>query len=604
MVRTNTPERLLTVDQAILLLDQLYVHLPLKKAMHAADPVQRLKVLRQRLAGLSDREFQEEMIEVLVSVKDMHTAYFTPDPARRRVAVLPFRVDRCVEDGASRYLVTALEFGFTHPLFTLGVEISHWNGVPIARAVEDLGAMTGAGNPDARHARGLASLTQRPLMFLPPPAEVWVVVTFLVNGQRQELRFVWQTKEVPAPLGAVATEASTVHTPREATLGLDRLVELQRRMRRVLFEPDLVELERRVLEEPDPGVDLSRVSALPHVLEFRMIGSDRRPIGYLRVRSFDVPDVDAFVTEVMRIVDLLPPGGLVIDVRGNGGGAIAAGERLLQLFTPRTIEPERCHFINTSLTLRLVSAVAWLAAWEPSMSRSVVLGTVYSDGFPIEEGHEERCNAIGQRYFGPVVLLVDALCYSATDIFAAGFQDHELGPVLGTAGTTGAGGANAWDLAFLSTLVDPPDSPFEPLSDGAGLSVAIRQTRRVGARAGSLLEDLGVIPDHVHQPTAADLLDGSRDLIARAVELVEQLPVRFLGAEDRGTENGVRRLRVTSTGLSRLDVLVDGRPRLTVDVEDGERDLEVPVPGPSPHRWELLGYDRDALAARRVLTLG
>lgn len=599
----NTRERLLTVDQAILLLEQLYVHLPLKKAMYAADPVQRLKVLRQRHDGLSDREFQDEMVAVLVSVKDMHTAYFTPEPARRRVAVLPFRVDRCVDDGVSRYLVTALEFGFTHPLFTVGVEVSHWNGVPIARAVDDLGAVTGAGNPEARHARGLASLTQRPLMFLPPPAEDWVVVTFLANGQRQELRFVWQTKEVPAPMGAEVAEASTVRTPREATRGLDRLVELQRRTRRVLFEPDRLEFERRVLEEPELSVDLSRVSALPHVLEFRTIGGDRRPIGYLRIRSFDVPDVDAFVTEVMRIIDVLPRGGLVIDVRGNGGGAIAAGERLLQLFTPRTIEPERSHFINTPLTLRLVSAVPWLATWKPSMIPSVALGTVYSDGFPIEEGHEERCNAVGQRYFGPVVLLVDALCYSATDIFAAGFQDHEIGPVLGTAGSTGAGGANAWDLNFLSTLVGPPDSPFEPLSDGAGLSVAIRQTRRVGARAGSLLEDLGVIPDHVHQPTVTDLLDGSRDLIARAVEFVEQLPVRLLQAEDHGTKDGVRQLRVTSTGLSRLDVLADGRPRLTVDIEGGEHDLEVPVPGPGPHRFELVGYDGDVLAARLVLAV-
>ena len=46
------------------------------------------------------------------------------------------------------------------------------------------------------------------------------------------------------------------------------------------------------------------------------------------------------------------------------------------------------------------------------------------------------CNLFGQRYYGPVALIIDALCYSTTDIFAAGFQDHEIGPVIGT--TTGA----------------------------------------------------------------------------------------------------------------------------------------------------------------------
>jgi C-terminal processing protease CtpA/Prc len=48
-----------------------------------------------------------------------------------------------------------------------------------------------------------------------------------------------------------------------------------------------------------------------------------------------------------------------------------------------------------------------------------------------------------------VVLVVDALTYSAADIFAAGFQDNELGPILGTSATTRAGGANVWTAAQL-----------------------------------------------------------------------------------------------------------------------------------------------------------
>jgi hypothetical protein len=43
------PERRLLVDQALVLLEQNYVHLPLKVAMHAVNPVQRLRLLRIRL---------------------------------------------------------------------------------------------------------------------------------------------------------------------------------------------------------------------------------------------------------------------------------------------------------------------------------------------------------------------------------------------------------------------------------------------------------------------------------------------------------------------------------------------------------------------------
>ncbi|MFF3930493.1 S41 family peptidase [Streptomyces hirsutus] len=52
-----------------------------------------------------------------------------------------------------------------------------------------------------------------------------------------------------------------------------------------------------------------------------------------------------------------------------------------------------------------------------------------------------------------MVLITNARCYSATDIFAAGFQDHRIGPVLGTDENTGAGGANVWTHALLSDLL-------------------------------------------------------------------------------------------------------------------------------------------------------
>jgi hypothetical protein len=43
-------ERKILVEQALVLFDQNYVHLPLKVAMHAVNPVQRLRLLRDRLA--------------------------------------------------------------------------------------------------------------------------------------------------------------------------------------------------------------------------------------------------------------------------------------------------------------------------------------------------------------------------------------------------------------------------------------------------------------------------------------------------------------------------------------------------------------------------
>ena len=60
-------------------------------------------------------------------------------------------------------------------------------------------------------------------------------------------------------------------------------------------------------------------------------------------------------------------------------------------------------------------------------------GAPYSNAY---DHPTDLANSIGQRYYGPVVLITDARCYSATDIFCAGFADHRIGPVLGVDANT------------------------------------------------------------------------------------------------------------------------------------------------------------------------
>ena len=158
---------------------------------------------------------------------------------------------------------------------------------------------------------------------------------------------------------------------------------------------------------------------------------------------------------------MLPQNGLIIDVRGNVGGTITSGERMLQLFTPNRVEAERLQFINTERTLQLSKTDqigGFLRPWQSSIELSLFTGAIYSQGFPIED--PDQTNSIGQRYQGPVVLITDARCYSTTDIFAAGFQDNKIGVILGVDGNTGAGGANVFTHELLDFLFAGPDSPI------------------------------------------------------------------------------------------------------------------------------------------------
>ena len=165
----------------------------------------------------------------------------------------------------------------------------------------------------------------------------------------------------------------------------------------------------------------------------------------------------AFRDEFARLAAALPQNGLIVDVRDNGGGHIFASEFTLQTMTPRRISPEPVQFISTPLNLRICRrhqdnpAGIDLGPWVDSLDLATEIGAAFSAAKPITP--EDGANDLGQTYHGPVVLVTDARCYSATDIFAAGFADHAIGKILGVDDNTGAGGANVWTHGLLAELL-------------------------------------------------------------------------------------------------------------------------------------------------------
>ena len=237
----------------------------------------------------------------------------------------------------------------------------------------------------------------------------------------------------------------------------------------------------------------------------------------------------------------LPDTGLILDVRGNAGGLIHAAEQVLELFSPRPIEPQRFQFINSPANLDLCRKHApstmfdnfSLEEWIGSMEQSVATAATHSFGFPITD--PDACNRRGQCYQGPVVLIVDGLCYSATDMFATGFQDHELGSIIGVDTNTGAGGANGWSHGTLRRLAGP-ESGLRRLPGGADLRVAIRRALRVGPNAGALVEDFGIQIKKPYRLTKDDILKENCDLIQTAITVLEAQPDYRLKLDQQGQQ--------------------------------------------------------------------
>jgi hypothetical protein len=176
--RLSIDNRRLIVQQALLLLEQNYALLPFKVARYGINPLQRLRLMQARLGRPGDPEpevsFHAELVDIYNSLRDLHTRYTLPRPFNAAVAFLPFLLKEFIEDGRRRYLVgrrRADQPETGHPTFRFGVEVTQWNGVPIARAIERFAERFPGANPDARHARGVERFTVRSLAFGPPPDE-------------------------------------------------------------------------------------------------------------------------------------------------------------------------------------------------------------------------------------------------------------------------------------------------------------------------------------------------------------------------------------------------------------------------------------------------
>ncbi|NUT21366.1 MAG: PDZ domain-containing protein [Hamadaea sp.] len=156
--------------------------------------------------------------------------------------------------------------------------------------------------------------------------------------------------------------------------------------------------------------------------------------------------------------------GLILDLRGNGGGVGAELARLLGAFVhDKTVSywcdvRDHCTANKADVTVPLLNL--------------------------------------------PLAVLTDRTCASACDSFAGTVKDLHLGTLIGTR-TAG--------------LVSGPTLPYL-LDDGSQL--ALPSQREVGANH-EIIDTIGVAPDHLAPMTSADLSAGRDPAVAKALSLLK-----------------------------------------------------------------------------------
>lgn len=187
-------------------------------------------------------------------------------------------------------------------------------------------------------------------------------------------------------------------------------------------------------------------------------------------------------TDVRRLVERLMKediGGLVLDLRGNGGGSLEEAINLTGLFIPRG---------------PVVQSKDWRGNVEFRRSRN---------RYPV--------------YDGPLAVLTDKASASASEILAAALQDYNRALVIGEKATFGKG--------TVQTIM-PVSRQMPIFSDkerAGALKVTIQKFYRI---AGGSTQLRGVIPNII-LPSRADVLDIGEESLDNPLEYDVIAPQQF-----------------------------------------------------------------------------
>src|SRR4051812_396081 len=224
--------------------------------------------------------------------------------------------------------------------------------------------------------------------------------------------------------------------------------------------PVTLDVQRAASELVDKLEVVRALVAMPFVDSRRLPGD----IGYVQLRGFPEPSVIDGVEQAILGLQREGVRGIVFDLRGNSGGRLDVGSRLLARFVPD--------------------------------------GPIYQS--VDRRGRQETVNVrdASPILTVPLAVLIDEGTASMGEIFAAAVQEHHVGRVLGatTAGSVAA-------------------SVVLPLSDGAALQLSIELVYSGG---GALLDREGVHPDEEIPLDLADLRFGQDAQLDRAVSYLQE----------------------------------------------------------------------------------
>ncbi|TMP38320.1 hypothetical protein CWB96_18630 [Pseudoalteromonas citrea] len=559
----TTQERQIVLDQAKLLLDDLYVHKYEKDIYYGTSPnqtghlspVASLNALIAQADSLSTEELNIRLQEIFLSQRDLHLNYNFPQPYSNFYNFLPVRFAQTVADSgeievrlssiSTRYLNFAPEIAQA----TAGDKVISYNGTPIIEAVENNIVYGGGSNPHAGFVRALDKLrgkSQRSQLIPEADSAVLVLESHL-TGKQYSIDVPWVTYNYAPTTSSTSNTADLAAATEEST---DEYAKLSKAL---LKQSGMLE----------SGV-LANQATADNTLSWSIIPVDGKNVGYLHIDSFSPstsPNEAVAIIQGLLDNELSTTDALVIDVRDNPGGNIIYADTLFQLFSPKQVVPTSLRYINTEVNQYIMQDTIFRTFgenWVKVLTDVEGTEAKYTDVATYRT--TPQINTVGQAYYKPVGVWSNARTYSSGDVFTCGMQDNNVATIFGEHPSTGAGGANVIAHNIFNQYIG---APFEALPHGQDMRVSWRQMVRSGHNQNSLIEDHGCKADINVSYNLENILNNSTtnfNTIAQSL-LSQPLPnatVSFAQPryETNANLNGVISFETHNTEL--VDVYING----------------------------------------------
>ncbi|MFC1765131.1 S41 family peptidase [Planctomycetota bacterium] len=243
-------------------------------------------------------------------------------------------------------------------------------------------------------------------------------------------------------------------------------------------------------------------------------------IGYLRVGPW-MSHEPAFQQALQKgMQELRHTRGLIIDVRGNGGGSRAPLRTIFPYFLDPNAAPQVLNVGAYRLGHRQdILDTRWMyradaPGWSTSESHAIDKHReTFTPEWTLPEGKFSDWHyfVLGPTedpstyyYQQPVVILMNTTNFSATDIFLGAFKGQPNVTLMGTASGGGSGRRQSWRLRYSSVRID--------LSSMASFQ-----------RNGLLYDGRGIPPDIVIEPEATFYIGQSDDTLKAAMDFLKGL---------------------------------------------------------------------------------